>query len=47
MIAIATAWFAIFMTIGVVASSYANKLQEEKARIRQILEQFAGRDLLF
>lgn len=36
-IAIATAWFAIFMTIGVVASSYATKLQAEKARIRQIL----------
>jgi PAS domain S-box-containing protein len=36
-IAIATAWFAIFMTIGVVASSYATKLQAEKTRIHQIL----------
>jgi PAS domain S-box-containing protein len=35
---IATAWFAIFMTIGVVASSYANKLLEEKARIRYIID---------
>ena len=37
LIAIATAWFAIFITIGVVASSYATKLQTEKARIRQVL----------
>ncbi|WP_321504517.1 PAS domain S-box protein [uncultured Methanoregula sp.] len=36
-IAIATAWFAIFVTIGVVVSSYATKLQQEKIRIRQIL----------
>lgn len=36
-IAIATAWFAIFVTIGVVVSSYATKLQQEKARIHQIL----------
>jgi PAS domain S-box-containing protein len=35
---IATAWFAIFMTIGVVASSYANKLLEEKYRIRYIID---------
>lgn len=35
---IATAWFAIFMTIGVVASSYANQLVEEKDRIRHIIE---------
>jgi PAS domain S-box-containing protein len=35
---IATAWFAIFMTIGVVASSYANKLLEEKHRIRHIID---------
>lgn len=34
---IATAWFAIFMTIGVVASSYANGLLEEKTRIRHIV----------
>lgn len=35
---IATAWFAIFMTIAVVASSYANDLLEEKNRIRHIIE---------
>jgi PAS domain S-box-containing protein len=35
---IATAWFAIFMTIGVVASSYANQLREEKQRIRHIID---------
>jgi PAS domain S-box-containing protein len=35
---IATAWFAIFMTIGVVASSYANELMDEKSRIRNILQ---------
>jgi PAS domain S-box-containing protein len=35
---IATAWFAIFMTIGVVASSYANRLLEEKYRIRHIID---------
>jgi len=35
---IATAWFAIFMTLGVVASSYANKLLEEKNRIRYIID---------
>ena len=37
-IAIATAWFAIFITIGVVASSYAIRLREEQARVRKILE---------
>lgn len=36
-IAIATAWFAIFIIIGVVVSSYATKAQQEKARIHQIL----------
>jgi PAS domain S-box-containing protein len=35
---IATAWFAIFMTIGVVASSYAIRLLEEKHRIRHIID---------
>jgi PAS domain S-box-containing protein len=35
---IATAWFAIFMTIGVVASSYANRLVDEKHRIRHIID---------
>ncbi len=38
LIAIATAWFAIFITIGVVASSYAIKLREESTRVRNILE---------
>jgi len=37
LIAIATAWFAIFITIGVVASSYAIKLREETTRVRNIL----------
>jgi PAS domain S-box-containing protein len=34
---IATAWFAIFMTIGAVASYYASKLLEEQRRIRNIM----------
>lgn len=38
MVAVATAWFAIFMTIGVVASSYANRMHEEHSRIQNILE---------
>ena len=38
LIAIATAWFAIFITIGVVFSSYANQLYEERQRIRKILD---------
>lgn len=38
MIAVATAWFAIFMTIGIVASSYANRMLDEQARVRNILE---------
>ena len=33
-----TAWFAIFIAIAVVASSYANNLQEERARIKNILD---------
>ncbi len=37
-IAIATAWFAIFITIGVVASSYAIRLREERTRVRKILD---------
>jgi PAS domain S-box-containing protein len=37
-IAISTAWFAIFITIGVVASSYANQMIEEKARIKNVLD---------
>ncbi|MFA5236698.1 MAG: PAS domain-containing protein [Methanoregula sp.] len=38
LIAVSTAWFAIFITLAVVASSYANGLLEEKARIRHIIE---------
>jgi PAS domain S-box-containing protein len=38
MIAVATAWFAIFMTVGIVASSYAKKMLNEQARINNILE---------
>jgi PAS domain S-box-containing protein len=37
-IAIATAWFAIFITIGVVSSSYATRLLDEQIRIRSILD---------
>ena len=38
LIAIATAWFAIFITIGVVASSYAIRLREGRTRVRKILD---------
>ena len=38
LIAVSTAWFAIFITLAVVASSYANGLLEEKARIRHIVD---------
>ena len=38
MIAVATAWFAIFMTVGIVASSYAKKMLDEQVRIQNILE---------
>ncbi|MFA6362142.1 PAS domain-containing protein [Methanoregula sp.] len=38
LVAISTAWFAIFITLAVVASSYANGLLEEKVRIRHIME---------
>jgi PAS domain S-box-containing protein len=38
LIAIATAWFAIFITVGVVASSYAIRLGEERTRVRKILD---------
>jgi PAS domain S-box-containing protein len=37
-IAIATAWFAIFIAIAVVTSSYANRLIEERTRIKNILD---------
>lgn len=36
-IVISTAWFAIFIAIAVVSSSYANRLLEERARIKNIL----------
>jgi PAS domain S-box-containing protein len=38
LIAIASAWFAIFITIGVVASSFAVRLREERNRVRYILD---------
>jgi PAS domain S-box-containing protein len=38
LIAVSTAWFAIFITLAVVASSYANQLLEEKVRIRHVLD---------
>ena len=38
MIAVATAWFAVFMTVGIVASSYARKMLEDQARVQNILE---------
>ena len=38
LIAIASAWFGIFIAIGVVASSYAIRLREERTRIRTILD---------
>jgi PAS domain S-box-containing protein len=38
LIAVSTAWFAIFIIIAVVSSSYANQLLLEKARIRHVIE---------
>ncbi|MFZ0006191.1 MAG: PAS domain-containing protein [Methanoregula sp.] len=38
LIAVSTAWFAIFVTLAVVASSYANGLLEEKMRILNIMD---------
>ncbi len=37
-IVISTAWFAIFIAIAVVSSSYANRLVEERARIANVLD---------
>jgi PAS domain S-box-containing protein len=37
-IAIATAWFVIFITIGVVASSHALRQREERTRVKNILD---------
>ncbi len=38
LIAISTAWFAIFIAIGIVASSYANRLRAEALKIRKIFD---------
>lgn len=38
LIAVSTAWFAIFIAIGVVASSYANRLRDEAFKIRKVFE---------
>lgn len=38
LIAVSTAWFVIFITIGVVASSYANRLRAEEYKIRKVFE---------
>jgi PAS domain S-box-containing protein len=38
LVAVSTAWFAIFIVLAVVASSYANGILEKKARIRHIME---------
>jgi len=38
LIAVSTAWFAIFITLAVVASSYANGILDERTRIRYIME---------
>jgi len=37
-IIIAAAWFAVFIIIGVVASSYANRLRDEEKKIKKILD---------
>ena len=38
LIAISMAWFAIFIVLGVVTSSYANQLHDEKKKIKKVLE---------
>ncbi|MGA8377833.1 MAG: PAS domain-containing protein [Methanoregula sp.] len=38
LIAVSTGWFAVFIILAVVSSSYANGLLEEKARIRHIMD---------
>jgi PAS domain-containing protein len=38
LIAISTAWFAIFILIGVVMSSFANRLHNERKKIKKVLE---------
>ncbi|OPY38235.1 MAG: PAS fold protein [Methanoregula sp. PtaU1.Bin051] len=37
-LAVATVWFAIFIVIGVVASSYANRLKNEAMKIQKMFE---------
>jgi len=37
-IAISTAWFAIFIVIGIIASSYANQLHNEERKIKNLFE---------
>lgn len=45
LIAISTGWFAIFIVIGVVASSYANQVRDEAQKFRSIFE--AAQDGMF
>ncbi len=45
LIAISTAWFAILIVIGVVASSYANQYRNENEKIRKVFE--AAQDGMF
>jgi PAS domain S-box-containing protein len=45
LVIIGTAWFAIFNLIGVVTSSYANRLRAERKKIKKILD--AAQDGIF
>lgn len=45
LIATSTAWFVIFITIGIVASSYANRLRDEAKKIQKIFE--TAQDAIF
>lgn len=45
LVAISTGWFAIFIVIGVVASSYANQIRDEAQKIRNVFE--AAQDGMF
>ncbi len=45
LVAISTGWFAIFIVIGVVASSYANQVRDEAQKIRSVFE--AAQDGMF
>jgi PAS domain S-box-containing protein len=38
LIAISTAWFAIFIMVGVVMSSFATRLHDERKKIKRVLE---------